>query len=346
MEIRPVSILLMVRSMLNREKAALKGDLDMAKTPVAIRGPDMPEDVEADRNAAIAAINMRMQEIGRLISKIRAVNAVLRQGESGEKPAGQDMAGSEDGAATSGERVDSTVGGAYGRGTIQNIDIIREKGPIVGKQIWDQAGKLNVIVPFEFFSEGDIRKLQTKYGSRLNFDRVGGMTGTMDNFIENILGDPAKSKQGKIRPGEAKQTAVIVPRTNDLTPAHLARLQDAGLKYVVMSLADINIANNRELMGDDEKRLRFQEHVLDVAIFFRYLDKETLADSLVYNTAIAYIKAYFKFPADDITPETFIKAIEDGDASQLIGWLLSYEKFQRYDAIPEHRTLTAPMIFA
>lgn len=223
-------------------------------------------------------------------------------------------------------------------GMSRNIAVIGQDAPHVGDKIWQRSGKYNLILPFEFFAEGDFRKHQNRYGNRFNFDRVGGITGDMGEFIKNVL--------AKVRPGEADRTVVVVPQARDLTPRHLDELTRAGLRYVVMKLGDINIANNAELKRDDDERLRFQEHVYDVMLLFRYLDEDTLNDSRVYGVAGAYIRSYFEFTDDQLTVEAFIEAIKKADAAQLIKGLLSYRQFRRYDAAEEHRAISAPLVFA
>ena len=195
--------------------------------------------------------------------------------------------------------------------------------PQIGEEVWQKVQKYDYIIPQEFASEDD-----KDYDRRFNFQTYSGMTHVnADKLMDNII--------NKIQPGRKDNTIALVPRMKDLTPAHLDKLTKANIKFVLIDPND----------ALEHKTGQFKEHTYAAMELIRFADKDTLPDSLIYAGLSYYLKSHFDF-TEKMAFGDYIEAIRTGKVNELIKGYVSYKVFQHYDAIPEHRTIAKPLIFA
>lgn len=226
---------------------------------------------------------------------------------------------------------------AYGKTPIETPEPSREMIPskiettemsriaaAIGEKVWDRGEGYNYIVPAEFSPKG--------YTSRFNFQTYGGTTGgDADKLIENI--------KSKIVEGEEKLTIALVPKVTGLTAAHLTGLIEAKIKFVLIDPNDV-LGLSANARGE-----QFKEHTYAAMALIRFADNETLRDPLIYSGLSYYLRSHFQFD-EKMSTRDYIEAVKTGKVNELIRGYVSYRVFERFDAIPEHRTISASLIFA
>ena len=222
-----------------------------------------------------------------------------------------------------------------------SIAAMKTSAPDIGKKIWEENCKYNLILPFEFFANDDFKEHQSKYGNRFNLEWVGGSTKDIKTFIDNVL-------KYKIKPGEEDKTVVLVPIASTLVEEDieklkegLTKLKEKKIRFTLIDYNDLLLIKSIE----KTERARFQEHTYSAMTLFRNPKEGEAIDPLIYTGLSYYLRSHFDF-SDNIKPDEYIEAIRTGNVAVLIKGYISYRKFVIYDAVEDHRIISETLIFA
>ena len=177
--------------------------------------------------------------------------------------------------------------------------------------------RYTLLLPFEFFYNGELDEYRARYGDRFNIERVNASS------IYNIL---AKAR------GIETKAVVLVP--NDTLEPELKRLTDAGIRF---------IRTPETRPEKDEYRRQFQLNTFVTMLLVRYIEEGIPKDSPVYKTLSFYLASHFEL--DRIAIADYIEAIVKGDVAMLIRGYLSYRPAQAY-RVPKYKEVAATLIAA
>jgi hypothetical protein len=205
--------------------------------------------------------------------------------------------------------------------TLGSVQQIRQEIPT------HPSDRYNLLVPYEFFANGELEKHRAKYGDRFDIDWVSGPSPEI--FITNVR---AKAS------GRETKTVVLVP--SYLPTKQLEELTKIGIRFVRV--------NTRELLSarsdKPEDRERFQVDTYAMMILLRRVDDSITAESSIYRLLSFYLRTHFNF-SDKIAIDDYIQAITKSDIGKLILGILAYRPAKAYD-VPEYKNVAASLISA
>ncbi len=179
--------------------------------------------------------------------------------------------------------------------------------------------RYTLLLPFEFFANGEFEAQKANYGDRFNINRANG--------ADNIL---AKAR------GLENRTIALVP--NDMPEEGLKRLADAGLRFI---RTDIGKLQEARAAGDKDRKA-FQLNTYVMMLLARHI-KDANSDSSIYKVLSFYLKSHFEL--DNIAVADYIEAIVSGDIARLIKGYLSYKPAEQY-RVPEYDKVAATLVAA
>ncbi|MDO8536412.1 MAG: hypothetical protein Q7S30_05360 [Candidatus Omnitrophota bacterium] len=187
--------------------------------------------------------------------------------------------------------------------------------------------RYTLLLPNEFYANGEFDVQKSTYGDRFDLDRVSGENSRQ--FIGNIL---AKAKDNPAR------TIVLIAR-DDITNDQLTTLTDAGIRFIRTTAQEIG--KSKDAMPEDRKSFQLDTYVM--MLLARNIDKEAGPDSPIYRMLSFYLRSHFNL--GDIAVTDYIQAIATGDIARLIKAYLTYKPAERYE-LPEYRKIAATLVSA
>lgn len=212
-----------------------------------------------------------------------------------------------------------------------NTEIAMSEAGEAGSRIPTSESEHNVIlVPTEFFGNGELDNYQSTYANRFNL--VGISTKNAATFLDRVTNHPQLVKGRSI---------VIVPDEfgeGRLEISHLKVLKDAGIKFVVASRNSmLNVKKFGETIRENFWGNEFG--TVDVLCDIRPDDK----GNATFNTAERLVQRRINLPKG-MTAADYIKAFVTNDVVKLINAQL--KPIQSEDIEAYHHTLSEALIFA
>jgi len=224
----------------------------------------------------------------------------------------------------------------------EDIGALTQLASEAGGQIpTDHANRYTLLVPREFFANGEMDAHKNTYGDRFNLDAVSGSTA--EQFITNVLSNPNLRKD---------RTIVLLPSElpNDkFGSEHYEALKAAGIRFTIVDRQQLLDARSRLLNPKQKKReleyrKQFWVDTYAVMMLMRAMDEKTDPSSPIYRLLSFYLKTHFSF-TDKIALETYIMAIAKNDIGNLLKGILAYRPIQVYDK-PDYGTIAATLVSA
>jgi len=224
----------------------------------------------------------------------------------------------------------------------EDITVMTEIASQTGQRIpTDHANRYTLLVPREFFNNGELDEHKNIYGDRFNLDAVSGATA--DQFIKNVLGNPNFAKD---------RTIVLLPDelANDkFEVRHYESLKAAGIRFAVVDRQQLldarsRLLNPRQRENEFKYRKQFWTDTYVIMLLMRVMDEDTDPSSPIYRLLSFYLKTHFSF-TDKIALEAYIMAIAKNDIGNLLKGILAYRPIQVYDK-PDYGTIAATLVSA
>jgi len=200
----------------------------------------------------------------------------------------------------------------------------------------DQAGKeiipthpdtkYTFLMTSEFFANGELEKHKVEYADRFNLDSISAET--HGQFVDKVL---AKAKDIENR------TITLV--SNKMPEEQLGRLTKAGVRFLRVDTD--SLLNERT--GNKQERDSFQLNTYVIMLLTRHINEDTPLDSPIYSLLNFYLRSHFNL--DDVSVESYIKAIINNNITLLIKGILSYRPAQPHE-LPEYDKVAATLIMA
>lgn len=210
------------------------------------------------------------------------------------------------------------------------------RGYMATESIADQAGreipthpdtKYTLLMPSEFFANGELENHRLIYGDRFNLDSISAKT--FQQFVDKVL---AKSN------GIENRTIALV--SHWLPKDELKRLTDAGIRFIITDTDMLSLAKTDKL----EDRKRFQQNTYVIMLLVRYIGKRTPKKSSTYKLLSFYLNTHFQL-SDSISARDYIYAIVTNNIIMLVKGVLFCKPVIIYD-MPEHDKVAATLIAA
>lgn len=192
--------------------------------------------------------------------------------------------------------------------------------------------RYTLLMPVEFFANGELQAHKTKYGDRFDLDTISGIT--PEQFMGNIL-----SKAG----GKEARTVALIPR-DYLTADQLAKLTGLGIRFIPINRTDLLNAKNLK----DSYREKFQKNTYAVMMLVRSITKDITKDSPLYKLLAFYLRTHFGFTLSEgekLTAEDYINAIVTNNIAIIIRGYLSYRPIEKYST-PAYEQVAATLLAA
>ncbi|MFH1996791.1 MAG: hypothetical protein ABIJ27_07370 [Candidatus Omnitrophota bacterium] len=216
--------------------------------------------------------------------------------------------------------------------TIRRVKAVVEK--IWNREIpTDRDGRYMLLLPFGFYAEGEFSRYKDSFGDRFDLCRVGGRS--IEQFIDTVI-DTTK------RSGREGRAVALVPYDDnavaaDRFEAELARLKDAGVRFVTVNMRTLLNAK----AFDAAERMEFELRTYLILLLVRRVSSEDIdTSSFVYQALNFYLDSHFEL--DGISATNYMHAIVNDSVANLIRGVLLYRPAAVYD-IPDYDTIVAPL---